>query len=345
MGGPPSKCWIYGQDLHSFKFCATKRIWLQPIWPIIDRLGVSRAFLFLDRCTDRTAEIAARFSWVSVIHRDRDPADRFMSNYQVKCMDAGLAMAREEGFEWLLHLDADEFASGEDRTALSAWARSTVGRESGRVDAANLGAMLTGVPGNVEMILLRPREAVATPLANEEAPWSLKYFAVRGFWPRAMMNPLTGKLQQLTRPIGHVLGKSIVRTSADVQALSAHRWTRRQGSSRPDRLPIPSTNRGFHYHFVVTSFRHWYSKYRKFAEYPPVWEKGTAVDFPKQAWKEATAQWNVPEAEEYFQRWVLTDPRSLRLARFTGKVVRDSFVSDLVRLELGRSEPALNTVG
>ena len=309
------------------------------------RLGVTRAYLFLDRCTDRTAEIAAQFCWVTVMKRDRDPADRFMSSHQVKCMDAGLAMAREEGFEWLLHLDADEFASGADGTAVRHWARPALGGKRDRIQDANLVSMLTGVPENVEMVLLRPREAIPTRLTNAGAPWSLQYFAARGFWPRALMHPLTGRLQKLTRPIGHVLGKSIVRTSSDVQALTAHRWTRRQGSNRPDRLPIPSTHRGFHYHFVVTNFCQWYAKHRKFSEYPPVWEKGTAVEFPKQAWKEAAAVWAPAEAEEYFQRWVVIDPGRLRFAMLTGKVIRDCFVSHVVNLEMEQSEPAQGKVG
>ncbi len=304
------------------------------------RLGVSRAFLFLDRCNDRTAEIAAQYSWAKIIHRDRDPADHFMSRHQVKCMDAGLALAREEGFDWLLHLDADEFASADNESNFAAWRGCVFGTKKDRVDAAHLTRMLEKVPDHIEMVVLRPREAIPTPLAHADPPWSLPYFLTRGYWPRVLMNPITGNLQKLTRPIGHVLGKSIVRTSARVQALSAHRWTRRQEITHLERLPVKTRYGGFHYHFAVTGFQQWYDKHRKFSEYPAVWEKGTAVDFPKQAWKEAASQMSLADAQAYFQRYVLTDPRRLRLGMLTGKVIHDCFVDEMLTPEFSKLHQA-----
>lgn len=291
---------------------------------------MTRAYLFLDRCTDRTEEIASQFSWVTTFRRDRNPADRFMSRYQVKCMDEGLAMARDEGFEWLLHVDADEFASGESGSALSAWIRSVAGREGDRTSSAMLTRLVSRMPENIEMVVLRPLEAIPTPLADDEPCWHLPYFTARGHWPSKLWNPITGVPQRLTRPIGHVLGKSIIRTSADVQALSAHRWTRQQKTARPKRLPIPTKHAGFHFHYVVTNFAQWYAKYKKFAEYPAVWDKGTPVDFPKQAWKEAVGRLGVSEAREYFRKYVVTNPRLLRWALLTGKVVRDDFVEQVL---------------
>ena len=70
-----------------------------------------------------------------------------------------------------------------------------------------------------------------------------------------------------------------------------------------------------------------------------------AVEFPKQAWKEAAAVWAPAEAEEYFQRWVVIDPGRLRFAMLTGKVIRDCFVSHVVNLEMEQSEPAQGKVG
>ena len=73
---------------------------------------------------------------------------------------------------------------------------------------------------------------------------------------------------------------------------------------------------GLHYHFVVTDWRHWLEKYRKFSEYPAQWEKGNAVRFPKQAWKEASRRMNDAEAKAYFEGWVAGD--AAELARSAG---------------------------
>ncbi len=291
-------------------------------------LGVSRAYVFLDRCRDASPRIARSFPWVEAIVRDRDPADRYMSVHQVKCLDLALRLARREGFAWLLHVDADEFARGDARPALLRRAAGLChpGRSAVPTPAGHLPAMLAGIAPGTEMVVLRPRDAIPTPLPPGAPFWKLHYFQARGVLARPLLDPTAGVVRRLALPLGHDKGKSIVRTAADVQALSAHRWTRDQRRADPAPLPIPTERRGLHYHFVVVNARQWREKYRRFAEYPDHWVKGGPVRFPKQAWKEASARMSTAEAEAYYARWVAVAPHRLVRPLLLGEVVHDDFV-------------------
>ena len=294
-------------------------------------LGVSRAYLFLDRCTDASLRIAQSFPWVTAIPRDRDPADRWMSAHQVKCLDDGLEMARADGVEWLLHLDPDEFACSDRRSPVARWAGSMLpGRRPEPAQRGSLTRMLARAKPGTEQVILKPNDVIPTPLGAGAPFWKLQHFQMRGVLERPLLDPTTDEVVQFGERLGHYHGKSIVRTAADVQARSAHRWMRR-GAADAERGRIPTERRGFHYHYVVVDGRQWRDKHRKFAEYPDRWEKGNPVRFPKQAWKEASVTMSEEEALRYFDRWVAIQPRRLRVPMLLGQVVRDSFVEDVLR--------------
>src|SRR5262245_56411062 len=77
-------------------------------------LGVTRAYVFLDRCADATATVLGSCPWARAIDADRDPDVESLPVYQQRCADRALEMARAEGIDWLMHLDADEFAWGDN---------------------------------------------------------------------------------------------------------------------------------------------------------------------------------------------------------------------------------------
>lgn len=311
-------------------------------------LGVQRAYLFMDRCTDGSQAIAASFPWVETIERDRDPADRYMSAHQVKCLNEGLERARADGMDWLLHVDADEFACGDDRSEYVRLARRLLPlpRAAPPEAVGRLPAMLARTRPETEMVILRPKDVMPRPLAGQPF-WKHHFFQIGGEIDRPVLDPSTGEMRRLENRIGHYGGKSIVRTSADVQALSAHRWTRAQAGAssdrteaHPARIDIPTERRGFMYHFTVISAAHWLKKYRKFAEYPAHWERGAPVQFPKQAWKEASVQMSEAEARTYYERWVCVRPHQLLLPLLRGHVTRETFVDDvLTRLQDVHAQP------
>src|SRR5262245_58896022 len=77
-------------------------------------LGVSRAYVFLDGGSDRSAEIIGRLPWVKAIDRPRRAEVSHLTLHQIECAREALGLARREGFDWLLHIDPDEYAWGDN---------------------------------------------------------------------------------------------------------------------------------------------------------------------------------------------------------------------------------------
>ncbi len=297
-------------------------------------LGVERAYVFLDRCSDGSGDIARAFDWVTVIARDRDPDDRFMSAHQVKCINEGLALARADGINWLMHIDPDEFACGDERPM---WLRPLLNRQVQKplrlLALGNLPAMLARVADATEQVILQPKDVIPTPQPGHPPFWQLRYFQHRGEIRQKLLDPTTGEVVKLGRRLGHYKGKSIVRTSADVEAISAHRWGRAgsDSSEEASTRDVPTEWRGFLYHYIVTNATRWLNKHRKFAEYPSTWEKGNPVHFPKQAWKEASLTMTEAEAKAYFDRWIAVPVERMRGPVLRGEIVRDSYVEAVLR--------------
>jgi hypothetical protein len=304
-------------------------------------LGVSRAYVFLDRCTDSTPEIVRSFPWARAIPADRDDEITHLTSYLNKCADQALDLAREEGFEWLLHIDADEFAWGDNHPGklsqlLGQFQLSTV---RALEEIGSLPAMLAIVRPETEMVRMRTKEVIPLAMAPGKSFWGLHYFQDGGIVARQMLDPITMEIKQLNKWLGHMLGKNIVRTAADVQAFSSHIWTRKQETHPPRLVDISTEHKGFVYHFVVTGGRHWRHKYRKLSEYPAYWKNGEPVPFPKQCWKEASAILSEPEAQRYYDEWVVIRPQDLVEYLSQGIAVCETYVEKILASSgyLGRS--------
>jgi len=285
-------------------------------------LGVDRAWVFVDRSGDATAELADAFPWVTVIRRDRTPEERFLSTFQTGCMARGLELARAEGWRWLLHLDPDEFACGHSPASLRRWLRP-LDRHPER--HGGLGRLLERVAPGTEMVVLAPNDVLPTPRAPGAPFHHLVFTLRRGAVARPMLDPVSGEVRRLDRPLGHDKGKALVRTEAPVEPASAHRWRPTDG-----RRELRTEHRGFHFHYVVTDGEGWWRKYRRLAEYPAHWDSGHPVSFPKQTFKEAARTMGRDEAVAWFDRWLLWRRRDLLPALATGKVVYDPFVRQVV---------------
>ena len=276
-------------------------------------LGVSRGYVYMDRCRDGTREVLRPFPWVVPIARDRLADENSLVLAQMACMDDALVRARADGLDWLMHIDVDAYAFAEN-----------VG--SSALERGDLRVLLASVPAETEAVVLRTVEVVPTALSAGEPFWKLHAVQDRTVFERAMLDPKSGAVRPLARWLGHNLGKSIARVAADLQAGTPHRFTRRQEGKRlPDLVPIVEEQRGCHYHFVVRDARHWVDKYRKIGDDSPFWPRGTPVEFPTQAWKEAARYMTDEEGERYARRWVLAAASEIGEARARGAVreVRD----------------------
>ncbi len=233
-------------------------------------LGVERAYLYLDRCTDRSAEIAAGFHWVETIVLDdswwRDV--EFQTDLQNRHADDALQRARRAGVDWLLHIDPDEFV----------------------IPCAHMSPPPVLVGGALNRLALRaPQQAVQIRLATAEslmvdtgsAPfWHQEYFALSD--PAAALDSARGvRPEQPPHFKGHADGKSLVRVSASVQSKNAHGWVADQGvrlPNRPNSRPLPTICGGWHLHYHVTSPEHWARKFPKQSRFPPYLRNNAPLD-------------------------------------------------------------------
>lgn len=276
-------------------------------------MGVARAYVYLDRCTDRTPEIAAGEDWAAALPLEPEAAPvAYNEDRQKTCGNDALRRAEEEGMDWLLFLDADEFASG---------GPDPEGKEIQRLDT-----MLSGVLPETGMVILPVWESVPV---WAEAPGLLSqaWFQNSLSTDRRLRHPASGEERVWRGWLGHGLGKALVRTGLGARMLNPHAWG--LGSDAGESLPAEL--RGRLRHFVFTDFAHWKAKYAKLAFEPDHWPDGRPVEPPKQLWKQAVKQLSGPELEDYARGSVFASDEEIREWERGGNVIRD----DVVRRILG----------
>jgi predicted AlkP superfamily phosphohydrolase/phosphomutase len=272
-------------------------------------LGVSRAYLYLDRCDERTHEVLRAVPWVEVVPVERDVPAQSLEQLQLVCMDDALQRARAEGIAWLLAIDPDEFAWG-----------GPLAYDGAPLVAGNLLAMLARAHPRTEQVVLKTLEALPRRQVPGTPFWRRHAMLRDAPLERDVRDPLTGETVRLRRWLGHDLGKSVVRVAADVQPGTAHRWTRRQDTVPGRMLPLVEETLGQHFHYVVRDAAHWLDKYRKLAIDPDTWLDGAPMLFPKLAWKRAAATMTRDEAEQYYNAWVAVPDAEVAAAKARGVV-------------------------
>ena len=282
-------------------------------------LGIERVYLFLDRCDDASASIAARFPWVERFEIENGFEFHYASHLHTECMDLACDLAREAGCDWMLGIDPDEFAFGSQTAALSA---ESNGAEL--IEAGSLVRLVESVDPGIQLVRLPTWELLPGP--RETPFWEQDRFQREpGRVEREIYHPLTGETRRWQDFLGHHEGKCLVRLSEDVQAYDSHRWVWNQECPPPHRpsfVPLATEKRGLHFHFLLTGPTHWREKYRKFSHVPSTWPCGTAVEFPKQTWKEAASTLDSDEAANYYSRWIALDPRDEARLLSDGDLVR-----------------------
>lgn len=289
-------------------------------------IGVERAYVFLDRCTDRSQDILRSFPWVCAITINPSDASRFryVGDLQRICMDTALSQARAEGMDWLFMVDVDEFAVAENR-------RPRFRRNQSAIDRTHLLPMLARQTRATEIVSLQVSELLPQIIEPDVPVWNQQYFLQDEQYERCAHDPTDGEMKSWSGNIGHSFGKCIVRTNADVQAFDPHFWTRQQGKTYPQqpgfsRLRTKIGGRLLHY--VTTDYQQWRDKYQKLAHEPATWSTEANVSFPKQCWKEAAARMSNEEAREYYRNYVASTREQLdelvtcRVARKDGTVER-----------------------
>ena len=234
-------------------------------------LGISRAYVFLDRCQDSSLSIAQKYPWVEpIIVNDRlHTISPFYPDLFRVCADYALQMARAEGYDWLVSIDVDEFIFANNQSTirdsdidLTDMALDTILR------IGDVPSLFAAVPATYEAVFMASWNVVPGQLERDTPFWKNHFFQDLKPLPHTMCDPLTGKT--LVWPGSHTSrGKSSVRTNAQIQCLGSHDWVRAQEVNYPKRplnMPIPTLKHGFLYHFYVTNSHHWREKYQKLAK-------------------------------------------------------------------------------
>lgn len=251
--------------------------------------GVERVYLFLDQSTDRSREIAGKYSWIDIIEIPPEEKKKhaYICDFHRSCMDLAVEWAREEGWDWLLSIDPDEFVIARPELRSSGGFRKTI----------DLRDLVSSVDPEVQQIRFPTWEVV--PEAGRPW-WEQTCFQVEP----SVSYQLPGEPNRWRGFLGHRQGKSMVRASARAQAYDSHRWVIDQkhwGTGRPEYAEIPTLWLGCHLHYYLTDPAHLLEKFRKATFEPDRWFCGNAVEPPKQRFKDICREWDVERAAAFME--------------------------------------------
>lgn len=293
-------------------------------------LGVEKAYVYVDMCTDGTEEILATLPWVEVTPYRRSPDITYHEQQDIQgpCAQDALRRAQGQGFDWLMHVDADEFAWG-DNPSRELLERGSLKALVGRVDDAT------------EQIRMRCIEAVPLKGKTGSRQWEQCLFQEKhNILCRDVLHPVTNKVVHLRKWMGHKLGKSIVRPGPDIVAVSQHEFALGDPETGAVSRQLVTQDLGLHAHFFLDDAEHWIEKFRKSAWVADTWSTGDKVPFPIQAWKEYSQTCSDEDARSYYEEWIALEEAAAEALLQEGKLTRRTEIRDTVNrvMELAAQE-------
>lgn len=282
-------------------------------------LGVSRAYIFTDRCTDNTDRILDEFSWITKIPVDRTKKDLTLEQMQVVCVNQAMGLAQQEHMDWLIHIDADEFV----------WAGNE-GKDL--IEQASLEKLLNErINQDTEVVQLMPWELLPTETAIENF-WAMRYVIKEGYLERTIYDPLKNEHHVLKRNFGHSFGKAIARVSADLITDTGANWLHKkrwyQFGNAP---PVKKQKIGNLFHYVIISAQQWYKKFKALADSTEeYWLPGRAVPLYRLIWRRLCLAYTQQEAEDYYNQWLRLSDQELQDYLAAGRIAKSSQVEDLL---------------
>jgi hypothetical protein len=287
-------------------------------------IGIERAYVFLDRCSDASRRIAASFPWVQPLTLEPKQAGRFRynSDRHAACMTQALHRARQEGFDWLLVLDPDEFAFANNPSSTSL------------LEKANLPRLLASLDPEVEQVRLPTWEVIPQDLGEQAPFWQQRFFQKDNILDWSLLDPLTQQIATWRGFLGHQQGKYLVRTSCGAQGYDSHRWVVNQDihfPERPEYVPLHTVDRGFHLHFYMVNQAHWIEKFRKQSYQPEIWPAGEPVELPKLWLRRAASRLSPRDLTGYFQKNIVRSESELQNRAKTGEIMECQVVEEILR--------------
>ncbi len=284
-------------------------------------MGIDKVFLYLDKPTDNTAEKVKDLSFVQVSDSvGVEVCDRNLDDWgpigkkvteqhkvhhcarQMSNMVDAYDQASEEGFQWLLSLDADELICPQGETSERGSLQTVLSRQDESVDAVRF------LPAE----LVQQRETYETTVFREGTLFKRAHSSDGRRLPtlveiqkRLVANPNTDTTLRLPVFYGHTTGKSAVRVNRGLFPATVHAFM------HPKRQM--QANHAFYLlHYMLYSPDDFIKKHQNFVALPNHWVAGAPISPHLRAWIRFVNSPGVTRAEieQYYRQWI-TYPQSL----------------------------------
>jgi len=289
-------------------------------------LGIDRFYVLLHDCTDRSEAICNGLPFVKPFlgtHlEDHPPA--FCEQMMDGFTQHALYLARLDKIDWLLCIDADEFIHPFDDLTQ-------------RPHVGALKELVRNVSESIALIFFPVVELLPCINQKDRPFYESTDFLQDQSLKRIIPHPFTGESREFNGFLGHRSGKSMVRTTAPLQAYGSHQFARHpapgQAAPKPrptSRLHLPSMRAGRLLHHNIVNAKHWQEKYGKHSTFPPQYQSGRPVQYHKQLWKEIAPLLSEEACLEYFENSIAVSPETIQTLYANGAAISCPSIRDLL---------------
>lgn len=261
--------------------------------------GVDTAFVFFDRTTDDSAGSVSDLPFARLepsvdpatfkgVHGANIYVDHADSHAARQCLNvmSVLRTAADDGFDWIIHVDADELlATDKDESS-----------------PGFLKDHLAMIRDDVECVRFLPFEVCPTSLECDHPFASHTNFIVPGARrKRTIQDAMQGGSFNTRLSLGHRKGKRAIRTSAGLVPRGPHEFVRR------DRSEPNEVTSGRLLHYYITGFSHFVQKFENMADRPDMLISGKPISRHKRMWRDMVNQRVLTKSQlrDHFERNVL----------------------------------------
>lgn len=263
-------------------------------------LGVEHFFVFSDDTTDDTLETIGDLPFVEIApsvkperYRHRPElaayvaqAEQHHTARQNLNTFAAMEMARAQGFDWLIALDADEL----------------ICLDLDNSSSGLLNDFFAGIPEEIESVRFPTLEVVARQLDYEHVFTEEILFKQQGVkFEHPIFNPYLQEIHIVKGFFGQTMGKSALRLTVEAKPKTTHHFV----SLDDENLKVMKA--GYLLHYNCYSFYDFMKKYKNFKHQPDTWLSGNKIDFQRRLWRNMVndSRFSEDDMRIYYEKWML----------------------------------------
>lgn len=285
-------------------------------------LGIEQAYCFLHKCTDSSEQICRKFPWVRTtkVSGELREGRNYVTEIHRMVMDQALVWSRQDGLDWLLIVDPDEFVCPDEGAGPQA-----------------LQNMVATVKKEWMQLRFRTRELLPALSYAKQPFYSNPYFQIVGQYRHRLYSPENKAEEHWDGFLGHNQGQTMIRCQAPVRSYDAHRWTLWKplvSYGISEYWEPPTLEVGWHAHYYAPSIEQWMNKFTMHNEYPMNWPGKEVVELeaPIRIWRETVRyyQSKLSELSEYAKQYVFRSDDEIRAALEASHVEMDDTLARAV---------------